>query len=107
IVVCFPVLLMPCRPLSLHDALPIYRPVSARRSPLPRGGARGLAPMAAAAVPRKRNPAEHWTGVLLFRPGAGVALVLRGPGAADRSESTRLNSSHQIISYAVFCLQKQ
>src|SRR5438552_12969950 len=27
--------------------------------------------------------------------------------AANRSESTRLNSSHQIISYAVFCLKKK
>src|SRR5258708_10100213 len=25
----------------------------------------------------------------------------------DRSKSTRLNSSHQIISYAVFCLKKK
>src|SRR5207244_9290590 len=29
----------------------------------------------------------------------------RGLGAPDR-KSTRLNSSHQIISYAVFCVQK-
>src|SRR5258708_27437274 len=29
-----------------------------------------------------------------------------GPNAADR-KSTRLNSSHQIISYAVFCLKKK
>src|SRR5258708_25129262 len=28
------------------------------------------------------------------------------PGRADR-KSTRLNSSHQIISYAVFCLKKK
>src|SRR5207244_6345233 len=27
--------------------------------------------------------------------------------AGERSESTRLNSSHQIISYAVFCLKKK
>src|SRR5207244_12275792 len=36
----------------------------------------------------------------------------RRPELADircrqRSESTRLNSSHQIISYAVFCLKKK
>src|SRR5207244_11747410 len=30
----------------------------------------------------------------------------RGAGRADR-KSTRLNSSHQIISYAVFCLKKK
>src|SRR5215216_2669159 len=35
--------------------------------------------------------------------GAVVALVVV---AADR-KSTRLNSSHQIISYAVFCLKKK
>src|SRR5258708_11242308 len=30
----------------------------------------------------------------------------RGEGGRDR-KSTRLNSSHQIISYAVFCLKKK
>src|SRR2546427_9134483 len=30
----------------------------------------------------------------------------RGPGRADR-KSTRLNSSHSQISYAVFCLKKK
>src|SRR5258708_9490948 len=30
----------------------------------------------------------------------------RRPGESDR-KSTRLNSSHQIISYAVFCLKKK
>src|SRR5438552_3742366 len=35
---------------------------------------------------------------------AGVALVF--PVLIDR-KSTRLNSSHQIISYAVFCLKKK
>src|SRR5688572_31944845 len=32
--------------------------------------------------------------------------LLRGPQAADR-KSTRLNSSHSQISYAVFCLKKK
>src|SRR5258708_16978032 len=32
--------------------------------------------------------------------------VLRSEGLQDR-KSTRLNSSHQIISYAVFCLKKK
>src|SRR5258708_27060052 len=31
----------------------------------------------------------------------------RGIGAARDRKSTRLNSSHQIISYAVFCLKKK
>src|SRR5258708_31854438 len=35
-------------------------------------------------------------------PGGGLG----GDAAGDR-KSTRLNSSHQIISYAVFCLKKK
>src|SRR2546430_10124244 len=37
---------------------------------------------------------------------AGLALCLRGDVHADR-KSTRLNSSHSQISYAVFCLKKK
>src|SRR5438552_11762302 len=44
-------------------------------------------------------------------PAAGQRAQVRGAGSglgggADR-KSTRLNSSHQIISYAVFCLKKK
>src|SRR5258708_39892849 len=66
--------------LSLHDALPI----SAGRGQ--RGG-----PVSA------QSAARSLPG--LAEPGPG-----RGRG--DR-KSTRLNSSHQIISYAVFCLKKK
>src|SRR5258708_25475443 len=42
--------------------------------------------------------------------GIGLGEQARHPGCAgiqgDR-KSTRLNSSHQIISYAVFCLKKK
>src|SRR6266478_1493037 len=37
--------------------------------------------------------------------GEGLAEVLSGAAVVDR-KSTRLNSSHSQISYAVFCLQK-
>src|SRR5258708_18848467 len=40
-----------------------------------------------------------------LRAGAGLRQVLHG-GDLDR-KSTRLNSSHQIISYGVFCLKKK
>src|SRR5256885_12698601 len=69
--------------LSLHDALPIYL-------------------------------------VLVLVDGRGLALVARADGAQealakfdqevgiDRDrKSTRLNSSHLVISYAVFCLKKK
>src|SRR5690242_20813761 len=54
-------------------------------------------------------------GTLVFRTGAGTKLSasLAGPpvaleadGVKDR-KSTRLNSSHMSISYAVFCLKKK
>src|SRR5437762_10895411 len=38
--------------------------------------------------------------------GAGVVGHWVGPGERDR-KSTRLNSSHRCISYAVFCLKKK
>src|SRR2546430_7774468 len=40
------------------------------------------------------------------RIGAGAARVIRDAGEIDR-KSTRLNSSHSQISYAVFCLKKK
>src|SRR5438552_4601218 len=40
--------------------------------------------------------------------GRGARGGARRPGGAVRDrKSTRLNSSHQIISYAVFCLKKK
>src|SRR5438552_15744947 len=71
--------------LSLHDALPIYRTEEelTGEARLPEGGG-GLT----------YDGGER-------RPG-GVAAHPE----ADR-KSTRLNSSHQIISYAVFCLKKK
>src|SRR5438552_18680003 len=67
--------------LSLHDALPIYRQSGRRVSRLLDDG-----------LPTDRL-------------GRAVRR-LRLRRTADR-KSTRLNSSHQIISYAVFCLKKK
>src|SRR5207248_8608022 len=44
---------------------------------------------------------EHWSTVLLLIYHALLAVV-----GLDR-KSTRLNSSHRTISYAVFCLKKK
>src|SRR5256885_6869344 len=50
------------------------------------------------------------TGELEVHAGAAelaeVAPALEGNAKADR-KSTRLNSSHLVISYAVFCLKKK
>src|SRR5688572_31373774 len=64
--------------LSLHDALPIYD--GARRRP-----------------PKKTRQA---------RKALGAFQVLESRSVRDR-KSTRLNSSHSQISYAVFCLKKK
>src|SRR5947208_6905375 len=47
----------------------------------------------------RRNPAR--------RPRRPRQLVGRLRQSAQDRKSTRLNSSHQIISYAVFCLKKK
>src|SRR5204863_9203658 len=77
--------------LSLHDALPI----SPRSGTRPRS--RGHRPPAAS---RDRS-----TGDSPPRPLRDGAALRRSP-QADR-KSTRLNSSHVEISYAVFCLKKK
>src|SRR3712207_7022970 len=57
--------------------------------------------------PRRRNPARPEQ---LFLGLAGRRRAQPGAGTASRGDrdrkSTRLNSSHANISYAVFCLKK-
>src|SRR3712207_7266189 len=80
--------------LSLHDALPIYGHVA---QPLP-----GVGAVDAGGIK------EVLVDVL--EPGEDddedEADALPDRGAEDR-KSTRLNSSHANISYAVFCLKKK
>src|SRR5438874_6936008 len=88
--------------LSLHDALPIWAPEG---SPWQRPGNRGrvLPPPRRAARTSRTN---HIAPVEQKRAGrAGRYGGNRAPHG-DR-KSTRLNSSHVEISYAVFCLKKK
>src|SRR2546426_4845931 len=41
------------------------------------------------------------------RQGAGGTAIHGDPGGPEDRKSTRLNSSHLVISYAVFCLKKK
>src|SRR5207244_13352967 len=82
--------------LSLHDALPISRGRWRPRAVPERPCAPWWRPPAQAAAIRE---------VLEVKHVAGDAPLAR-PQGRDR-KSTRLNSSHQIISYAVFCLKKK
>src|SRR5258705_7118639 len=51
------------------------------------------------------GPMPSWDG---FRPeGRETFQALRTPGVGEDRKSTRLNSSHLGISYAVFCLKKK
>src|SRR5258708_9879792 len=59
---------------------------------------------------RRRSLQGHHVG--RPQPHHQVLDALRPPGGGNREldedrKSTRLNSSHQIISYAVFCLKKK
>src|SRR3712207_7623246 len=72
--------------LSLHDALPIYRRVEVDDVAGQQLG------------PRDRRPQRR------LRP---ARVRQRDPGGGVDRKSTRLNSSHANISYAVFCLKKK
>src|SRR5438132_6629732 len=69
--------------LSLHDALPIWRErhvaVGQPRGEVARGSVHEV----------------------------GAQALLRDPEHGTDRKSTRLNSSHTVISYAVFCLKKK
>src|SRR3712207_8581660 len=80
--------------LSLHDALPICR----RAAPI---GSRSWTRIRKdISTPGKVGRGRRGRG---FRP---AARVWAAGGGGDR-KSTRLNSSHANISYAVFCLKKK
>src|SRR2546430_10125029 len=52
------------------------------------------------------DPGDHILGGELGSVAQGAAHAAHRDGAEDR-KSTRLNSSHSQISYAVFCLKKK
>src|SRR5207244_9166032 len=93
--------------LSLHDALPIWKDADVVLSHLPGDLRQHL-------VPVVQLDAEHRArkrlGDLAF--DLDLVFLLRQLPRRNRAssarfvdrKSTRLNSSHQIISYAVFCL---
>src|SRR5256885_9135325 len=64
--------------------------------------ARAATPRAARGT-RQARPGRHAAGAAASRRSATAA---QGRAGADR-KSTRLNSSHLVISYAAFCLKKK
>src|SRR5690625_5489144 len=75
-------------PLSLHDALPILLPVWVLLQPRD-----------------YINGVQLFIGLILLY-GSVLLAALFSATKPDR-KSTRLNSSHVAISYAIFCLKKK
>src|SRR5205085_6104539 len=90
--------------LSLHDALPILLD---RHQFTPLFLATGDGPLVSALRERDVEIVQGTVRELTPRaPVASARGVLRQRALLDR-KSTRLNSSHSQISYAVFCLKKK
>src|SRR5207253_9303743 len=93
--------------LSLHDALPICAPPPSL-SPSRRGRAASRRDVPHARAHAARGLARERRRLTLGRASelahAGRARARRSPRRRRDRKSTRLNSSHVAISYAVFCL---
>src|SRR5207247_5386400 len=88
--------------LSLHDALPIY-PGKPRMT---RDEQKQLGLQVAAEVYKQMPVQPDSSPETQYIQALGKRLVNTIPADRDR-KSTRLNSSHEWISYAVFCLKKK
>src|SRR5688500_19877410 len=93
--------------LSLHDALPIFRRLERLGlfEAVPEPAAEALPPKqllvsAHLHAGGRRRVVGEFVGIHVDQLHDPVRI-----GAGDR-KSTRLNSSHLVISYAVFCLKK-
>src|SRR5205085_12306251 len=88
----------PSSPLSLHDALPICfcGPPTPPDQNTANSGSR-----ACSRLPRRAGGASR------LMPGPSAPRRRGAFGFREDRKSTRLNSSHSQISYAVFCLKKK
>src|SRR5205807_3622732 len=82
------------RELALHGLVALFQRDAARRLGVdaPRGDGKDAADID-----------RHRLRIL----GAAVVLQWPSPDVRHERKSTRLNSSHLVISYAVFCLKKK
>src|SRR5256885_9561764 len=90
-------------PLSLHDALPICGascPIIARRALKSTALASGMSFPCLISV-----TGATISYVIMARASRWSEVDILRRGSADR-KSTRLNSSHLVNSYAVFCLKQ-
>src|SRR5258708_36042066 len=101
------------RPLAAQGIPPTPTPVQANPSPLADTAALSreslvwlaqLIQINTTNPPGNEQAAAKYVAAVLEKEGITPEVLEVAPG--DR-KSTRLNSSHQIISYAVFCLKKK
>src|SRR5690606_41394437 len=90
--------------LSLHDALPIFRIGDRLTKGLGAGGDPVRGERAAEESREEIREAVRGAEMVFVTAGMGGGT---GTGASPDRKSTRLNSSHVKISYAVFCLKKK
>src|SRR3712207_6956832 len=90
--------------LSLHDALPIFARLHAFAGAL-HGHGVSLLLVPVFARPTKDRRWER-ARAEVYTDAIGSSVVVANSLVVDR-KSTRLNSSHANISYAVFCLKKK
>src|SRR2546429_6382690 len=92
-------------PFSLHDALPICGDEVMRRR---RDQSRhAVDEVYFRKVPRGRFAARVDHGAACLITHEWISELARREGASEDRKSTRLNSSHGYIPYAVFCLKKK
>src|SRR5437762_10754235 len=91
-------------PLSLHDALPICGNVYVVGCAVVTSSCQGA--FIAKFDSSGNEPWSHQFGASTSDRAVSVATDNLGMIYVDR-KSTRLNSSHRCISYAVFCLKKK
>src|SRR5690606_41498957 len=90
-------------PLSLHDALPIYGGVVCDGTDVV-----GRVPGVRVELGCRSGEFQEGLEVDVFGDPFGQRLQHRGGlGAFGDRKSTRLNSSHVKITYAVFCFRKK
>src|SRR5207248_10694107 len=92
-------------PLSLHDALPISK-CATRRKPPGRSLINFLRPAPKLSLSRPKSMRGDVAKALSRMDFKAASNFAKQPLNSDR-KSTRLNSSHRTISYAVFCLKKK
>src|SRR5690242_21374196 len=91
--------------LSLHDALPIYARDPKTQAILPLRGK--ILNVERASMDKVVANTEIQSLIAAIGGGIGADFDLARTRYGKDRKSTRLNSSHMSISYAVFCLKKK